>query len=118
MKPARFAYHAAATVDEAIALLARYHRKAKPSDRHREYASLSKRGRRVVNVGAALLRVADGLDRSHTGAVSHVKLKLGRHHVTVKVHARGDAELELWGARRQMELFTQVFERTVSFEEA
>jgi len=50
--------------------------------------------------------------------VSHVKTKVGRHHVTITVHARGDAELELWGARRQMELFAEVFDRTVSFEEA
>jgi exopolyphosphatase / guanosine-5'-triphosphate,3'-diphosphate pyrophosphatase len=50
--------------------------------------------------------------------VSGVKVKVGRHHVGITVRARGDAELELWGARRQMELFTKVFERTVSFEEA
>jgi hypothetical protein len=50
--------------------------------------------------------------------VSNVKVKSGRHHVTITVQAKGDAELELWGARRQMELFTRVFERTVSFEEA
>ena len=102
-----------------IANIARYHRKAKPDpDAHPEYAALSKRGRRLVNIGAALLRIADGLDRSHCGVVSGVRAKVGRHHVTITVQARGDAELELWGARRQMELFAEVFDRTVSFEEA
>jgi exopolyphosphatase / guanosine-5'-triphosphate,3'-diphosphate pyrophosphatase len=101
-----------------IANIARYHRKSMPRDKHRAYAALSKYGRRVVNVGAALLRIADGLDRSHSGVVSSVKVKCGRHHVTIAVQAKGDAELELWGARRQMQLFTKVFERTVSFEEA
>ena len=102
-----------------IANIARYHRKAKPDPAaHPEYAVLSKRGKRVVNIGAALLRIADGLDRSHCGVVSGVRAKVGRHHVTITVQARGDAELELWGARRQMELFAEVFDRTVSFEEA
>lgn len=100
-----------------VANIARYHRKAKPADTHPEYARLSKRGRRLVNVGAALLRIADGLDRSHSGVVSGVKVKVGQHHVTIIVSAKGDAELELWGARRQMGLFAEVFERTVSFEE-
>jgi exopolyphosphatase/guanosine-5'-triphosphate,3'-diphosphate pyrophosphatase len=101
-----------------IANIARYHRKSFPTEQHEEYALLSKHGKRVVNVGAALLRIADGLDRSHCSAVSNIKVKVGNHHVTVKVQSRGDAELELWGARRQMELFTKVFDRTVSFEEA
>jgi exopolyphosphatase/guanosine-5'-triphosphate,3'-diphosphate pyrophosphatase len=102
-----------------IANIARYHRKAKPTTAHPQYKALPKRSRAVVNVGAALLRIADGLDRSHCGVVSSVKVRCGgRHHVTVTVHARGDAELELWGARRQMDLFTEVFERSVSFEEA
>lgn len=102
-----------------IANVARYHRKSKPDPAsHPEYAVLSKRGKRVVNIGAALLRIADGLDRSHCGVVSGLKTKVGRHHVTITVHARGDAELELWGARRQMDLFAEVFDRTVSFEEA
>ena len=100
-----------------IANIARYHRKAPPSTRHLEYARLSKRGRRVVNVGAALLRIADGLDRSHCNVVSSLKVKVGRHHVTVTVAAKGDAELELWAGRAKMDLFTKVFERTVSFEE-
>jgi exopolyphosphatase/guanosine-5'-triphosphate,3'-diphosphate pyrophosphatase len=101
-----------------IASVARYHRKSMPKKSHRQFTNLSKRGKRVVVVGAALLRIADGLDRSHAGVVSNIRTKLARHHVTITVHARGDAELELWGARRQMPLFTRVFERSVSFEES
>jgi exopolyphosphatase/guanosine-5'-triphosphate,3'-diphosphate pyrophosphatase len=101
-----------------IANIARYHRKAWPDASHPEYAALSKSSRRVVNIGAAQLRIADGLDRSHSGVVSGIKVKVGRHHLNVTVQSRGDAELELWGARRQMELFTKVFDRTVSFDEA
>lgn len=101
-----------------IANIARYHRKSLPSRDHPEFAALSKRARRIVRVGAALLRIADGLDRSHCGVVSSVKVKVGRDELTVTLQARGDAELELWGARRQMALFEDVFDRPISFEEA
>lgn len=100
-----------------VANIARYHRKTRPRSSHPQYKMLSRRSRSIVNVGAALLRIADGLDRSHCGVISSLKVKTGRHHVSITVHSRGDAELELWGGRRQMELFTKVFDRSVSFEE-
>lgn len=98
-----------------VACVARYHRKARPDVRHANFALLSKRGRKVVRVGAALLRIADGLDRSHVGIVSSLRCKVGKRHAQVTVKARGDAELELWAARRRMDLFADVFGRTVSF---
>ncbi len=101
-----------------IANIARYHRKSKPDAAHEQYGRLSKRAKKTVKVGAALLRLADGLDRSHCGVVSAVKCKVGRHHVEVILKSRGDAELEVWAARRKMDLFADVFERTVSFEES
>jgi exopolyphosphatase/guanosine-5'-triphosphate,3'-diphosphate pyrophosphatase len=99
-----------------IANVARYHRKSAPATRHKGYAKLSKRARRVVDVGAALLRIADGLDRSHCAVISSVRCRVGRHHVDVAVKSRGDAALELWGARQRMRLFTRVFDRSISFE--
>src|SRR5688500_7949215 len=94
-----------------IANIARYHRKSRPTKRHESFASLSKRGRKVVRVGAALLRIADGLDRSQCGVISSVRCKTGRGHVEILVKARGDAELELWGARRKVGLMAEVFDR-------
>ena len=48
----------------------------------------------------ALLRLADGLDRGRAGAVEHVHVRLGPSLVVGDLDTRGDAELELWGARR------------------
>ena len=98
-----------------VAHVARYHRKSAPSPRHRSYAALPKDVRRVVDVGAALLRLADGLDRSHCGVVSSLRCRVGRHRVRVTLKSRGDAELEVWGARRKMGWSTKVFGRTLSF---
>lgn len=94
-----------------IANIARYHRKSAPKPTHRQYAKLSRRARRIVCAGAALLRVADGLDRSHGSVVSSVRCELTDKKVELHVKARGDAELEIWGARSKMDMFRDVFDR-------
>jgi len=94
-----------------IANVARYHRKAAPKASHRQFAKLPSRARRVVRVGAALLRVADGLDRSHGSVVSSIKSAVSGKKVELTVKARGDAELEIWGARSKMDMFRDVFKR-------
>jgi hypothetical protein len=37
--------------------------------------------------------------------------------VEIRVKARADAELEIWGARRKMDFFCDVFERSLTFEQ-
>jgi exopolyphosphatase/guanosine-5'-triphosphate,3'-diphosphate pyrophosphatase len=99
-----------------IANVARYHRKALPNKKtHESYASLSSWGRRVVDVGAALLRMADGLDRSHASAVSKVQCRIRDDKVKCVLSSTTDAELEIWGARRKMQLFNKVFGRKMTF---
>lgn len=48
-----------------IGSVARYHRKALPSLRHPHYAELAPVQRQIVNQLAALLRLADALDKAH-----------------------------------------------------
>jgi exopolyphosphatase/guanosine-5'-triphosphate,3'-diphosphate pyrophosphatase len=99
----------------AMANIARYHRKAIPTLDHAEYAALSKRARRIVDVGAALLRLADGLDRSHSSVVTNLRCRIEDSQVRCSVTARVDAELELWGARRKKDCFNAAFKRDVVF---
>jgi exopolyphosphatase/guanosine-5'-triphosphate,3'-diphosphate pyrophosphatase len=101
-----------------MANIARYHRGPVPKKGHDAYQSLAKRAKQVVRVGAALLRVADGLDRTHSGVVTELSCAVGKHCIDVTVKPRGDAELELWGARQKGDLFTDVFERDVTFAKA
>lgn len=101
---------------KVIANIARYHRKATPKSKHDNYSTLPPRFRKVVDVGAALLRLADGLDRSHCSVVQDLRAKLDDNSVKMTVHARSDAELEIWGARRKMKWFEKVFHRAISFE--
>ena len=99
-----------------IAAIARYHRKSKPKASHKEFAKLSPQSRRVVKIGAALLRIADGLDRSHSGVVTGFSCRITRKRVEFLLRAKGDAELELWAARSKRDFFEDVFERSPRFE--
>ena len=62
-----------------VALLARYHRRAWPSMRHRRFAALCREDRRALRAAAAILRIADALDYRHRGAVEEVRVSLRRH---------------------------------------
>lgn len=97
-----------------IATVARYHRRALPALKHEEFDRLTPRLQRVVKVLAALLRVADGLDRTHFSLVRNVTVKFGRQ-ITIEIHLTGDAEMELWAAKSRADLFEQVFHRRVEF---
>jgi exopolyphosphatase/guanosine-5'-triphosphate,3'-diphosphate pyrophosphatase len=59
-----------------IALVARYHRKATPQMSHPEYAVLSHEDRLIVCKLAALLRVADALDRVHDQSLGRLRFEL------------------------------------------
>jgi exopolyphosphatase/guanosine-5'-triphosphate,3'-diphosphate pyrophosphatase len=103
---------------EIIAQIARYHRKGPPKEKHEAYAALAPRAKKIVRTGAALLRLADGLDRSHASVVRDVKCRVGGKEVKCVVSTRWDAQLELWGARRKREMFEKVFKRSIVFETA
>jgi exopolyphosphatase / guanosine-5'-triphosphate,3'-diphosphate pyrophosphatase len=97
-----------------IANIARYHRKSPPKEAHEAFATLSADAKRIVSVGAALLRVADGLDRSQSAVVSGVRCRLGKSKAELVVDARTDAELELWAARRNARYFEEVFGKSLA----
>jgi exopolyphosphatase/guanosine-5'-triphosphate,3'-diphosphate pyrophosphatase len=93
--------------------IARYHRKAFPCAGHNCYRRLRDKDRYIVRVGSALLRIADGLDRSSSGVITDLRCRIRDRKVDILVKSRGDAELEIWSARSRSRLFAKVFERTV-----
>ena len=99
-----------------IANVARYHRGARPKKRHRNYGELDKLMRQRVKALAAILRVADGFDRGHVGAVTDLKIRwLDRALRITPVAVRADASLRLesWGAHRKSALLAAVIGRPV-----
>ena len=99
-----------------IAHVARYHRGAEPRRRHREYAQLDRDARRRIIRLAAILRLADGLDRGHAGAVRQVKVRWLNRAVRVMLfpHSRASTlRLEVWGGTRKAGLLEKVAKRSV-----
>ena len=93
-----------------VANVARYHRGAEPSKAHENFGPLSAADRARVRRLAAILRVADGLDRGHTAAVADLRVRwLERALRIIPVPAEGASiRLELWGASKKSDLLSEI----------
>jgi exopolyphosphatase/guanosine-5'-triphosphate,3'-diphosphate pyrophosphatase len=100
---------------EIIALTARHHRKSEPRRGRGVMATLSKTDTHRVRVLAAVLRIADALDRTHARLVRAVRCSISSRAVEIRVDADGDPELELWAARRKGDLFEELAGRKLRF---
>jgi len=94
---------------ELIANVARYHRRAFPKKSHANFARLDRGERRLVRRLAGILRVADGLDRTHGQAITRVRCRMGDGWVRVHAVAARDPAIELEDAKRKAALFEQAF---------
>jgi exopolyphosphatase/guanosine-5'-triphosphate,3'-diphosphate pyrophosphatase len=101
---------------EILALIARYHRNATPKRRHVGFAQLSGQRRRVVRTLAAMLRLAESLDRSHAQTITGVELHDRGEDGLLQLRTSGDAELELWAAARHAAPFERVLGKPLRFE--
>jgi exopolyphosphatase/guanosine-5'-triphosphate,3'-diphosphate pyrophosphatase len=100
-----------------MALVALFHRKAKPSKQNEEYAAQDKATRRSVRVLSALLRVAEGLDRSHNGIITRARFRAANNtSVRLELQATGDCQLELWGVEDRIGTLEKVFKRAVKIK--
>ncbi len=95
---------------ELLAAMVRWHRSGDPrvSD---EFPLLDADAIARVRVLTALLRIADGLDRGREQTVYGLDLMVTPSLVLLRLRTRGDAELEIWGARRKRALFEKIFDR-------
>ncbi|MHB8465890.1 MAG: Ppx/GppA phosphatase family protein [Acidimicrobiales bacterium] len=89
--------------------MGRFHRRGEPKASFAPYAGLGAANQERVARLVAILRLADGLDRSHLGTVRRVHVGSRDGAVTIGIEADGDADLQLWGVRRKRDLFERVF---------
>jgi len=85
-----------------IALVARYHRGATANpEKHDAYAALSSFEQRMVSRLGAILRFADGLDRSHTDAVENITCTLeGNRLIVTLAPGMNDEDERLAGQKK------------------
>jgi exopolyphosphatase/guanosine-5'-triphosphate,3'-diphosphate pyrophosphatase len=98
---------------EIVALVARYHRRSHPKRTHLDFHGRAREERdRVVKI-AAILRLADALDREHQTKVARVEATIGGRHLDLVLEpvpgVGGDLALEHWAVRRKGSLFLEVF---------
>ncbi|HEX4999886.1 MAG TPA: Ppx/GppA phosphatase family protein [Terriglobia bacterium] len=94
---------------EVVANVARYHRKSAPKPQHRNYEQLSARQRTNVAGLAAILRLANALDRERAGAVRSVEIAFKKPKFIMKLLGEGEMLLERWALSEQRDLFENVF---------
>lgn len=95
---------------QIVANVARYHRKSEPKQKHSSYRALSPADRKLVRMLSGILRVADGLDRTHTQRVRGVGIELRGRLARLRVDAAEEPAVDIWGAARKGRLFEKVFD--------
>src|SRR3954454_17197857 len=101
---------------EAIALIARYHRQATPKRKHDGFADLRRRTRRTVRTLAAILRLAESLDRSHAQSITGLEIHDRGDDDLLQLRTSGDSELELWAAARHAAPFERMTGKPLRLE--
>ncbi|MBC7875735.1 MAG: Ppx/GppA family phosphatase [Anaerolineales bacterium] len=92
-----------------VANIMLYHRKSTPSIEDESFRALTPKDRLVVIKLSALMRLADGLDVSHTGRVKDTQLARQKNTWKLKLCGEGDLMLERWTLEKRQKLFQDVF---------
>ncbi|MCC6354521.1 MAG: HD domain-containing protein [Verrucomicrobiae bacterium] len=98
-----------------IALIARYHRRAMPDASHEGFADLALADRELVNGLAAILRVADALDRSHQARVNGIGVHDRGDTMEIRLRTPYPCGAELDAAESKKDLFEEAFRTSLSF---
>lgn len=101
---------------QIVANVARYHRGALPKKKHAGFAQLSAADQDRVRKLAAILRIAGGLDRSHSQQVQSVEVQHEDGETTMTAIADQLPDADLWGAQSRAELFESAFDTRLTLE--
>jgi exopolyphosphatase/guanosine-5'-triphosphate,3'-diphosphate pyrophosphatase len=94
---------------QRVALITRYHRRSEPKESHEEFAELDSDGKEEVQKLAAILRVADALDREHQGHVKRVLATQKGGKIVLALETGDDTSLEHWAFSKKSPLFKRVY---------
>jgi exopolyphosphatase / guanosine-5'-triphosphate,3'-diphosphate pyrophosphatase len=102
---------------ELIAQIARYHRKSAPKPSHPEFARLDATDQNMVRVLAGILRIAIGLDRSHSNHVQTLSVMTLSDRLAIEVGVRRnvDISLEMYAAHERAGLLEEMLGKRIDF---
>lgn len=101
---------------EIMANVARYHRRSTPKKRHEEYWKLSPALRSRIKKLSGILRVADGLDRSHYQNVQEMHVHSSKDEIKINIKTESEPYLEIWGAMRKSALLAEVTGKKIKID--
>lgn len=94
---------------QIVATVSRYHRKAVPNPAHPEFAMLPLDDRMAVAKLAAILRVADSLERTHRETPRELEFRRESDRFVIRVRDMEDLTMERLVLREKGNLFEDVF---------
>jgi exopolyphosphatase/guanosine-5'-triphosphate,3'-diphosphate pyrophosphatase len=98
---------------ETMAQIALHHRKALPRRREPGFSVLPEYNQEVVRVLSCCVRLAEALERSHTGVIESLVLapvrNTNRILMTLNTRSGSDPAIELWAAQNQAGAFEKTF---------
>jgi exopolyphosphatase / guanosine-5'-triphosphate,3'-diphosphate pyrophosphatase len=100
-----------------VALIARYHRHSGPRLEHPSYGALTTDERIRVSKLAAILRVADALERTHAQRVSQIEIRREASKLRLRLPSIADAAVERLAMASKADLFEQIFGLSVVIDE-
>ena len=92
-----------------VALLARYHRRYNPEHNHQHFSELSREERMVVFKLAAILRIADALDRTHSQRIKTIILKPQGNRLAIQTPGVEDTTVEQLAINSKCDLFREIY---------
>lgn len=104
---------------QIIALIARYHRRALPKERHTDFAALTTENQNIVWRLGGILRLAEAFDRSHDRRVRDVRCRVeGRTNRTIQMRliCSESCRNEVRAASNARDMFEQSFASKVTFK--
>jgi exopolyphosphatase/guanosine-5'-triphosphate,3'-diphosphate pyrophosphatase len=96
-----------------IGQIARFHRKGRPG--LGEFAPLARKGDEALLARcAAVIRVAEQLERARDQTVRHARVRVRDGRVELRLESTDDATISCWGAQRQADLFERAVGKELS----
>ncbi|HEY7586770.1 MAG TPA: Ppx/GppA phosphatase family protein [Candidatus Deferrimicrobiaceae bacterium] len=92
-----------------VACVARYHRKSPPAADHEEFTALPKKDRAAIRSLASILRIADALDKEHSGAIRGIACQVENGRLTIQARSRTSGRLEGLSLEKNAVMFRECF---------
>jgi exopolyphosphatase/pppGpp-phosphohydrolase len=99
-----------------VANVARYHRGGMPDEKHKAYGMMGAADRSKVDRLASIMRLADGLDVSHSSVVRSVECHNNKGNVMIILQTNGSPDREMQKIGKKKDLFERTFRKALTVE--